>query len=69
VLFRSGKYTPGYSVEIISFDDLPYGENEKIMFIPLAWNFFKEISSKIMSKRDNKEYRFMKFFPTLTVLH
>jgi len=66
---KQGKYTPGYSVEIISFDGLPYGENEKIMFIPLAWNFFKEISSKIMSKRDNKEDRFMKFFPTLTVLH
>lgn len=67
---KQGLYTPGSSIPITSGDILSsLDPNAKIMFIPLAWNFFDEISAKIRSKRDNKEDRFMKYFPTLTVLH
>lgn len=67
---KQGRFTPGSSIPIVSSDVLnTLGPNEKVMFIPLAWNFFSEISKKIRSKRDNKNDRFMKYFPSVTVLN
>ena len=42
-----------------------YSEEDKILFIPLAWNFFKEISQKIKTKRNNSNDKFLKYFPKL----
>ncbi len=65
---KQGLYTPGSSIMITSLDILSeLSPTDKVMFIPLAWNFFDEISKKIKSKRDNKDDRFMKYFPTLLV--
>ena len=67
---KQGRFTPGSSVPIVSADILnTLGFDDKVMFIPLAWNFFDEISRKIKSKRDNKNDRFMKYFPNLVVSH
>jgi len=67
---KQGRFTPGSSVPIVSADILnTLGSDDKVMFIPLAWNFFDEISRKIKSKRDNKNDRFMKYFPNLVVSH
>jgi hypothetical protein len=37
------------------------------LFIPLAWNFFNEISHKIKDKRDNSNDIFVKYFPKVEV--
>lgn len=64
------RFTPGSSIPIVSSDILStLSHEDKVMFVPLAWNFFDEISKKIKSKRDNKEDRFIKYFPTVMVLH
>ena len=47
---------------------LELNENDKIIFIPLAWNFFKEIKNKIESKRKNENDLFIKYFPSLQVI-
>ena len=67
---KQGRFTPGSSIPIVSSDILnTLGNEDKAMFIPLAWNFFDEISKKIRSKRNNNKDRFIKYFPSLTVLH
>ena len=40
---------------------------DKVLFIPLAWNFFKEIQGKIKAKRDREGDVFVKYFPTISV--
>ena len=51
---KQGLYTPGSSVGIVGSDVLnTFTENDKILFVPLAWNFFKEIRERIIAKRNN----------------
>jgi hypothetical protein len=42
---------------------LPIADTDKVLFVPLAWNFFDEIKSKIMSKRIKIDDKFLKYFP------
>ena len=65
---KQGLFTPGSSIPIVSSDILnTLNYEEKVMFVPLAWNFFDEISKKIKAKRNNPKDRFMKYFPELVV--
>jgi 2-polyprenyl-3-methyl-5-hydroxy-6-metoxy-1,4-benzoquinol methylase len=51
---KQGLYTPGSSVGIVSSDVLKtFTKDDKILFVPLAWNFFKEIRERIIAKRNN----------------
>jgi SAM-dependent methyltransferase len=57
---KQGLYTPGSSVEIVGVDMLKsFAEDEKILFIPLAWNFFKEIKQRIEAVRKNDKDIFL----------
>ena len=64
---KQGKYCPGSHIPVVSIDELDKYEDELIIFIPLAWNFFDEISSKIKAKRDNPNDKFLRYFPKVTV--
>ena len=64
---KQGKYCPGSHIPVVSIDELDKYEDESIIFIPLAWNFFDEISSKIKVKRDNPNDKFLRYFPKVTV--
>ena len=51
---KQGLFTPGSSIEIVGSEILStYTEDDKVLFIPLAWNFFKEIKQRILSVRNN----------------
>jgi 2-polyprenyl-3-methyl-5-hydroxy-6-metoxy-1,4-benzoquinol methylase len=51
---KQGLYTPGSSVGIVGSDALnTFTKDDKILFVPLAWNFFKEIRERIITKRNN----------------
>jgi 2-polyprenyl-3-methyl-5-hydroxy-6-metoxy-1,4-benzoquinol methylase len=51
---KQGMFTPGSSIEIVGSEILgTYTKNDKVLFIPLAWNFFKEIEQRILSVRNN----------------
>jgi SAM-dependent methyltransferase len=63
---KQNLYTPGTNIEIKSVDFLKtYSDEDKILFVPLAWNFFDEIKTRILKVRDNKNDRFLKYFPSL----
>jgi hypothetical protein len=66
---KQGKFTPGTNIPIVSIDYLQrQGEDAKLLFVPLAWNFFKEIKSKIQSVRSSPNDYFVKYFPEVEVL-
>ena len=61
---KQGLYTPGMRIPIFSSDKLKEYENiDNVVFVPLAWNFFEEIKSKIEKLRPNKKDSFLRFFP------
>jgi 2-polyprenyl-3-methyl-5-hydroxy-6-metoxy-1,4-benzoquinol methylase len=66
---KQGKFTPGTSCPIVSIDHLKkFKAKDKILFMPLAWNFFPEIKSKIQSARKNPNDLFIRYFPEIEVL-
>ena len=64
---KQGKYCPGSHIPVVSIDELDKYADTPIIFIPLAWNFFDEISAKIKAKRNNPNDKFLKYFPKVTV--
>lgn len=80
---KQGKFTPGSSIPIVPMSELKnlVNENTNVLFIPLAWNFFDEIQSKILKFRKKNDedlhylddYRcksitFMKYFPKIELI-
>ena len=61
---KQGLYTPGTNIPIESNEHLKtYSDDDKILFIPLAWNFYDEIQERILKTRDNKNDWFLRYFP------
>ena len=64
---KQGLFTPGRDIPIVSIDHLESINSNNIIFIPLAWNFFKEIKGRIKVKRNKDNDLFIKYFPTITI--
>ena len=65
---KQGKYSPGRDIPVVGIDVLQtYKNDDKILFVPLAWNFFSEIKSKILTARKNSNDRFLKYFPEVVI--
>jgi len=65
---KQGKFTPGTDCAIVGIDRLKkFKRRDKILFMPLAWNFFPEIKSKIQAARTNPNDLFIRYFPEIEV--
>lgn len=65
---KQNMFTPGTNIPVTSIDVLDnLDKDEKVLFIPLAWNFFSEIKSKIKQKRNNDNDVFVKYFPKVEI--
>jgi len=61
---KQGLYTPGTHIPIFSSKRLKeFAEDDNVVFVPLAWNFFEEIKAKIEKMRPNKRDAFVRYFP------
>ena len=66
---KQNLYAPGTNSPIKSIDVLnEYSVDERILFIPLAWNFFAEISKRIKAVRNEEHDLFLKYFPEVYVV-
>lgn len=62
-------YTPGTDIHILPQSVLEqYHEDDKILFVPLAWNFFNEIKNKILKIRQNQNDVFLMYFPYIRIV-
>jgi 2-polyprenyl-3-methyl-5-hydroxy-6-metoxy-1,4-benzoquinol methylase len=65
---KQNLFTPGTNIPVTSIEVLDRLDGDsKVLFIPLAWNFFNEIRSKIIDKRNNSNDVFVKYFPKVEV--
>ena len=65
---KQNLYTPGTNIEIKSIELLEqYDTDGKILFVPLAWNFYDEIKTRILKVRDNQNDKFLRYFPSVKV--
>ena len=60
---KQGLYSPGMNIPVVSLDLLDGLSDRDLAFVPLAWNFFDEISKKIKSKRNRATDLFVRYFP------
>ncbi len=58
-------FTPGTNIPIVS-SKLISGI-DKLVIVPLAWNFYTEIKSKCQALRQNKETVYLKYFPEVQI--
>lgn len=60
---KQGRFTPGSSIPIVAFEDTNISVEDKVVFVPLAWNFFDEIRNRIKEKRNRDVDKFLRYFP------
>ena len=64
---KQGLYCPGTTIPVVSSNYInQLTDADKIVFIPLAWNFYSEIKNKIQKLRRNEHDLFLRYFPTIT---
>ena len=62
--FKQNKFCPGSKIPIKSINALNKIK-QNIVVVPLAWNFYSEIKSKVIKLRKNKKDKFLVCFPKL----
>jgi len=60
-------YTPGRNIPIRKPDVLSEEDPDKLLVVPLAWNFFDEISTRANEITDS-ELSFIRYFPEVRVI-
>ena len=67
---KQNTYSPGKDIPVLSMDATMQliNDKERVAFVPLAWNFFDEIKSKILAKRSNANDVFVSYFPEVKVV-
>lgn len=63
---KQNLYCPGSNTPIYGSEKL-LEEEDNLLIIPLAWNFFEEISEKVRRFRPSKKDKFIQYFPKLKV--
>ena len=65
---KQGLYTPGRNISIAGIDRIQALDVEdKVAFVPLAWNFFDEIQSRIKTARTNHNDIYLRYFPKVEI--
>jgi len=64
---KQGKFIPGTRTPIVNIAYLEQFSDKKVLFVPLAWNFFDEIVRRIKVIRNNPDDQFLRYFPTIEV--
>lgn len=64
---KQGLLTPGKNIPIVSSDVLRQEDPNKTVVVPLAWNFFEEIKTKVQALSE-ENFTFIKYFPEMEVV-
>jgi 2-polyprenyl-3-methyl-5-hydroxy-6-metoxy-1,4-benzoquinol methylase len=60
--------TPGMNIPIFGPEKInQISQNDKVVFVPLAWNFYSEIRNRITERRKNENDFFVRYFPNLVL--
>jgi hypothetical protein len=65
---KQNTFTPGMNIPVVSIAELDkYTSDNKILFVPLAWNYFDDIKRKIEARRKNDNDKFLRYFPKVII--
>jgi SAM-dependent methyltransferase len=65
---KQGLYSPGLHIPVVGIESLgAFVPGQPVLFIPLAWNFYKEIRTRILSHRNEEQDRFVRYFPVVHI--
>jgi hypothetical protein len=65
---KQGLYCPGTEIPVVGPSYLTqFAETDHVLYVPLAWNFYTEISQRIRAVRSNANDRFMRYFPRIKI--
>jgi hypothetical protein len=65
---KQGTYSPGRDIPVVgSYYLKDLTDTDKVLFVPLAWNVYPEIKTKILAQRTNSDDRFLRYFPEVEV--
>jgi len=65
---KQGKFSPGRHIPVVSIDYLDkYTTDDRVLFVPLAWNYFDDIKKKILGRRSNEKDKFLRYFPKVMI--
>jgi hypothetical protein len=65
---KQGKLSPGRHIPVVSIDYLDkYTTDDRVLFVPLAWNYFDDIKKKILGRRNNQTDKFLRYFPKVMI--
>jgi len=66
---KQNRFTPGSSIPIYASSVLYEYENDNILFVPLAWNFYDEIKRKVSVMRNisKGDTLFCRYFPKMRI--
>jgi 2-polyprenyl-3-methyl-5-hydroxy-6-metoxy-1,4-benzoquinol methylase len=66
---KQGLYTPGRAVAIVGIERLQdLDQHARVLFVPLAWNFFDEIRQRILAVRNHERDEFLRYFPKVELV-
>ena len=65
---KQGLYCPGTTIPVVAPSYLTqFADTDHVLYVPLAWNFYTEISQRIRAVRSNANDRFMRYFPRIKI--
>ena len=68
-VLKQGKFTPGTNIEIVGSARVTLEDPKtSLVFVPLAWNMFNEIRSKIKVMRSESSDDFCLYFPEVRIV-
>lgn len=66
---KQGRFAPGADIPIVPADFIrTVEEQQPVLFVPLAWNFYNEIHARITQIRANPRDRFLRYFPRVEIV-
>lgn len=67
-VLKQGKFTPGLAIPITAPDYKKYENEERVVWVVLAWNVYDEIVAKIKANRPGKNDIFVRYYPEFEVI-
>lgn len=66
---KQGTFSPGVGSPVVPVEHLQtLAPSQNVLFVPLAWNYFDDIRTKILTQREHRDDKFLRYFPCVEIV-